>query len=65
MTRWEYKVFSVEDLPSKGVFKSPSRESIEKFLNELGDAGWEIVNLEIPDTHSVSEFAGVAKRARP
>jgi len=38
-TQWEYRVLSI------GRWTGPKDEEIELMLNELGEQGWEAVNL--------------------
>jgi hypothetical protein len=68
MKRWEYKIIDSKDIKSEGLFKGRTREAIERYLGELGDAGWEIVNLdfnELKDSqHLRPSFTGIAKREK-
>jgi hypothetical protein len=65
--KWEYKLLSTNDLPSGGMLglKERKRESIEAYLNQLGDDGWEIVGIDFTDgMGSASYFQALARRER-
>jgi len=38
--QWEYRIDVVGS-----AWRSPKSENIENYLNELGEEGWEVVNL--------------------
>jgi len=63
MSKWEYKVIDSQNVPGGGLLKGKDREKVEEYLNELGTAGWEIVNIDFYDqlAHQY-DFVGVAKR---
>lgn len=60
--KWEYRLFDSKDVKRDGLLKGKSRESIERYLNKLGDEGWEVVNITFRELESRSSFTGVAKR---
>ena len=62
MKKWEYKVVDSKDIRRDGLFKGKTRESIEKYLNELGEQGWELVNIDFRELENRSSFSGVMKR---
>ena len=53
--QWEYRI----DLVGSG-WRSPKPEEIEEYLNELGEEGWEVVNLHHP--HSSNKVWITIKR---
>ena len=65
MKKWEYRIVDSKDVPRGGIFKGRSRESLERYLNELGDQGWEIVNIDSLELDGRASFVGVAKREKP
>ena len=63
MREWEYRIVDSRDTPKGGAFKDRERETVENCLNELGEQGWEIINLDFQGVLAGSfEFSGVAKR---
>ena len=65
MKRWEYKIIDSRDIKHEGMMMGRTRESIERYFNELGGAGWEIVNLDFNDLEDrLSAFIGIAKREK-
>ena len=62
MKKWEYMIVDSKDVPGGGVFKGKDRSQVDKYLNQLGQEGWEIVNLDFRELESRLEFTGVAKR---
>jgi len=56
MSNWEYKVIS----SGKGGFASPAL--MEKFLNDLGQENWEIVNFHQAGDNALA-FHGLARRS--
>jgi hypothetical protein len=58
-TRWEYKVVRSDDLPSN--IKAEDRD---RLFNELGEQGWEMVNIDWVDTPVSDEFVATFKRPR-
>ena len=63
MTKWEYKFLSSADLERRGfLIKTLDPEEIEKYLNSIGDEGWEIINVDFIDTNAYIDFRGIAKR---
>lgn len=42
-THWEYRI---EVMGS--VFRSPKPEEIEDYLNQIGEEGWDVINLHHP-----------------
>jgi len=64
MKQWEYKVIDSKDVAGGGIFKGKDRTEVHKYLNTLGEDGWEIVNLDFRILESEFEFRGVAKREK-
>lgn len=62
MTRWEYRVLDSTDVARPGRLKSRDRAGVEAYLNELGQDGWEIINMDFRELEGRMEFSGVAKR---
>jgi len=65
MKKWEYRIIDTKDVPGGGMLKGKSRDAIETYLNQLGEQGWEIVNLDALEWqgHHLT-FLGVAKREK-
>jgi len=55
MSNWEYKVIT----SGKGGFASPAL--LEKFLNDLGQEGWEIINFHTQPDNPLA-FTGLVRR---
>ena len=62
MKKWEYMIVDSKDVASGGIFRGRDRSEIDKYLNRLGQEGWEIVNLDFRELENRFEFTGVAKR---
>ena len=63
MKKWEYRIVDARDTPKAGPFKDRERETVVAYLNELGEEGWEIINLDFKGMlEGRFEFSGVAKR---
>ena len=63
MRRWEYKLLSAIDVQSEGWTKGRSRETLETYLNTLGEQGWEMVTVDFPDGYdNPTRFSACAKR---
>ena len=62
MKKWEYRIIDTKEVPGGGIFKGKSRQSVETYLNEFGQQGWEIVNIDVLELEGRMEFVGVAKR---
>ena len=63
MRRWEYKLLSAIDVQSEGWTKGRSRETLEAYLNTLGEQGWEMVTVDFPDGYdNPTRFSACAKR---
>jgi len=62
MKKWEYKIVDSKDVPGGGVFEGKDRQEIEAYLNQLGQDGWQIINLDFRELENRFEFSGVAKR---
>ena len=59
MKKWEYKVFGWHDLRRERFLD----KGLEKYLNSLGQQGWELVDIEFRgENHTF--FTGVAKREK-
>lgn len=61
MKKWEYKIIDSMRLPG-GIFRGKKFDEIEKYLNEIGEEGWEIINLDFNDVTGQMDFVGVARR---
>ncbi len=64
MSTWEYKIIDSKHLAGGGAFKGKTLEVAEVYLNELGEAGWEIVGISFRELQRGYEFTGLAKRQR-
>lgn len=42
--QWEYHIEVIGS-----VFRSPKPEEMEAFLNQIGEEGWEVINLHHPN----------------
>lgn len=62
MKKWEYKLVDSRDLEGGGVLKGKDRDVVEVYFNQLGQAGWEIVDIDFRPINKGFEFSGVAKR---
>ncbi|NRA83277.1 MAG: DUF4177 domain-containing protein [Gammaproteobacteria bacterium] len=62
MNKFEYKMIDTRDVPTEGIFSSRKKEDVEKYLNDLGAAGWELVNVDYRELEGGSEFGGIMKR---
>lgn len=59
---WEYHLLSSQDVRRSSVFSVRDRAEIEDYLNALGRAGWEVINLDFRESSGQWEFFGIAKR---
>ncbi|MFN3192917.1 MAG: DUF4177 domain-containing protein [Aureliella sp.] len=64
MTKWEYKFINAADLEKSGFFKTVQPEEVEKYLNSLGEDGWEVIVMDFTDTSTFIDFRGVARRPK-
>ncbi len=69
MEKWEYLLIDSKKLESArgGVLtqKKATVEDAESYLNELGEEGWEIIDLDFDLLiHNTGAFVGVAKRRK-
>ncbi len=64
MRKWEYRIVDSKDVVGGGIFKGKDRTEVDKYLNILGEEGWEIVNLDFRELETRFEFTGVAKREK-
>lgn len=65
MRKWEYKIIDSKDAESSGgLLRGRSRGDLETYLNQLGAAGWEIINIDVMELEGRTSFVGVAKRER-
>jgi len=63
---WEYKLLTSKDAESGGFMKGRGREEVEAYLNDLGQQGWEIVDIDFVSMEGsigLTSFSGLAKRA--
>ena len=65
MKTWEYKIVDSNDVPGRGIFRGKDRSEVEQYLNEFGQEGWEIINLDFHEFDNRMSFCGIAKRERP
>ena len=64
MPRWEYRIITHKDVESEGIIKGRTRDSLEQYLNDLGDEGWELINVDFVDHMEWRQFSAVVKRER-
>ena len=64
MEKFEYKIIDTRDVETEGLFKGRKREDVEKYLNDLGANGWELVNVDFRELEGGSEFAGIMKKEK-
>ena len=57
MKKWEYKL--IDSTQTGGS----SREALEKYLDTLGDEGWEVVGFQVSNIWRAN-FNGIAKREK-
>ena len=62
--KWEYLVLDSADVPRESLLKGRSREAVQNYLNQLGEEGWEVVNLDFLELETRLAFLGVAKREK-
>jgi hypothetical protein len=60
--QYKYKIVDTRDVETAGLFKGRKREDVESYLNTLGSAGWELVNVDFRELEGGLEFAGVMKK---
>ena len=63
MKKWAYKIIDSADVRGNGVFKIKKRSDLEAYLRDIGEAGWEIINLDFRELEGRLSFTGVAKRS--
>ena len=64
MKKWEYMIVDSKDVDGGSIFrKSKDRSEVDKYLNRLGQEGWEI-NLDFRELKNRFECIGVAKREK-
>lgn len=65
---WEYKIIDSSNAEKAGFLKGRTVENVERYLNELGKQGWEIIDLDFQMDPTMpggpTHFHGVAKRAK-
>jgi len=59
--KWEYKIIDSVHVAG-GIFRGKKFNEIEKYLNEIGQEGWEVINLDFNDVTGQMDFVGVARR---
>lgn len=62
MKKWEYRILDSKDVAGGGIFKGKDRADVETYLNQIGNDGWEVINLDFRELEGRFEFTGVAKR---
>lgn len=67
-TRWEYKIIDSDEARGGGFLKGKTIDDVEAYLNQLGEGGWEIIDLDFKQTQlgtsGPASFLGLAKRPR-
>jgi len=67
MGKWEYMIIDSKELVSgrglSQLIEGPGKEKVERYLNQIGSEGWEIVNIDFSD-ELTSQFMGLAKREK-
>lgn len=63
MKKWAYKIVDSKEVPGGGIFKGKDRRDVEVYLCEIGEEGWEIINLDFRELEGRFEFTGVAKKS--
>jgi len=61
LKKWEYKIIDSFQVQG-GIFRGKKFAELEKYLNNLGQEGWEIINLDFNDITGQADFVGVARR---
>ncbi|BDX06284.1 DUF4177 domain-containing protein [Planctobacterium marinum] len=65
---WEYKIIDSNSVEKAGFLKGRTLEAVEAYLNELGQDGWEIIDLDFNMDPTLpggpTHFLGVAKRKK-
>ncbi|MBU4444185.1 MAG: DUF4177 domain-containing protein [Candidatus Marinimicrobia bacterium] len=61
MKKWEYRIIDSMRIPG-GIFRGKKFDEVDKYLNEIGKEGWEIINLDFNDVTGQMDFVGVARR---
>ena len=62
MKKWEYMIVDSKDVSGGSIFTGKDRSQVDKYLNQIGQEGWEIINLGFRELDNRFEFTGVAKR---
>lgn len=60
--KWEYRVVSSHEIQDKNWDGEHMIHEVSAYLNQLGQEGWEIINLDLTETERFYNFFGVAKR---
>ena len=65
---WEYKIIDSSKAEKAGFLKGRTVESVESYLNSIGEEGWEIINLDFQMDPTMpggpTHFHGVAKKQK-
>ncbi|WP_164503655.1 DUF4177 domain-containing protein [Pleionea sediminis] len=65
---WEYKIVDSNNAEKGGFLKGRTVEQVEAYLNQLGQEGWEIIDLDFQMDPTIpggpAHFHGVAKRKK-
>ena len=64
MPKFEYKMIDTRDVETAGLFKGRKRADIEDYLNQLGNEGRELVNVDYRELEGGTEFAGIMKKMK-
>lgn len=60
--KWEYRIVDSHEVPGVNFTDKRSKQDIADYLNQLGEEGWEIINLDMTENQAFYNFFGVAKR---
>ncbi len=61
LKKWEYKVVDSTHVAG-GIFRGKKFIETERYFNQLGQEGWEIINIDFNDVTGQMDFVGVLKR---
>ncbi len=65
MKKWEYRIVTSDDVQGSGFFKTVEREAVQAHFNELGEQGWEVVNVQFVEAMGAFAVRALLKRERP
>ncbi|AWL10704.1 hypothetical protein HMF8227_00196 [Saliniradius amylolyticus] len=65
---WEYKIVDSSLAEKEGFLKGRTVDSVESYLNSLGQDGWEIIDIDFNMDPTIpggpTHFHGLAKRRK-